>query len=136
MISSAVPVPLVRDFKLSGFNPSTGMTSFAKVSHDPVVFPRLFMEIGRTSLATFSSSAQHDFEQESFVCAFEILFSMKSVGTAIFVRRAVDGCFGADTNGFWVTGLALTGAFVALGVVGTFFGVVGVVGRCVGFGVV
>lgn len=59
-MSSDVSEPLVSDLKLSGFNPSTGMMSFATFSHDPD-FPRFFNGMGMMSLAADSSSPQQVF---------------------------------------------------------------------------
>jgi hypothetical protein len=59
-----VSAPLVRDLKLSGFNPSTGMMSFAYLSHDPDL-PSFFKGTGSTSFGPDSSSLQQVFSQVS-----------------------------------------------------------------------
>jgi hypothetical protein len=64
-MSSEVSAPFVRDLKLSGFKPSTGMMSFAYLSHDPD-FPSPFSGTGRTSFGPESSSLQQVFSQVSF----------------------------------------------------------------------
>jgi hypothetical protein len=114
----------VSDFKLSGFNPSTGIISFAYLSHDPADFPTFFNGIGKTSFATFSSSLQHVFSQEFVV-------TLKFWVTGIFVMIG-----GLVTIG---RGVGVVTGGSGLGVVGDGFGVVffvvGVVTGILGGGV-
>lgn len=72
--------------KLSGFKPSTGMISFANVSHEPSDFPKLFIGIGKTSFAVDSSSEQHDFAHVSvFGAGVAGVLKTEFGGTGIFV---------------------------------------------------
>lgn len=58
-MSSDVSPPLVSRRRLSGLRPSTGMMSFAKLSHDSGKPPSFFIGMGSTNLATLSLSVQH-----------------------------------------------------------------------------
>lgn len=112
------------DCKLSGFKPSIGMMSLAKDSQAPA-FPEFFNGNGKISLAE-SSSLQHVFEHESFTSgmAFEVatqslscgeegsgtgFLIMKSIGTAIFVRRGGVGLGVVATNCGVVVGFGVDG---------------------------
>lgn len=101
--------PFVRDFRLSGFKPSTGMTSFAKDSHVPDDFPKLFIEIGKTSFATDSSSVQQVFGHESSLDFGSLLFSSMSSGTAILKGFDLFGIAFDDSIGFLFAACFVTG---------------------------
>jgi len=114
VISSVVSdPPFVRDLKLSGFNPSTGIISFANDSQDPWGFPKFFIGIGSTSFATDSSS-QQDCWHESLATGGVTILKIESDGTATLVKSGG----GVTTTGFGVDGVVKTTGGVGRGVDG------------------